>query len=360
MSFNYTNYLQFPSTGFGLLTDLNVFPPSSINPPNLPDASINVVASNSDGSILYVIASSPDISGSEQYALYRSTDLGQNYTFVSGIDPSFNIIDQGSILSVSEDGNVLLLIVTYIGSFDSVFYSNNGGSTFTNITAISNYGSIVSPNGTANYIQQGNPDGIFTWNGSELVELFVDPSFVHVQFISTSYDGKYVFATPYDADSYVLYSSDYGATWFSQFLTSPNGYYLTGSAMAWDSSVYYTYLINSSNGSILGTARSWDQGQTWQFFENNGLNFSYNYQLISTSPDGRYVYLNDDETATLYISVNYGVSFQPFPYGFTQYNTGIINNRSVVGITSNQIELVTNYQYLLYLSSYYGNTYLTY
>jgi len=359
-----SNYLRsgFPTTGFSLLTDTNVFAPVSLPLPPLvsPDTILSLVASNSTGTILYVLTYLPDASGA-QYTLYRSTDLGQSYTNpnATGLYPTLDITDNTSILSISEDGMVLLLTVTTYYNFNYTYYSNDGGNTFTAIPVSNNYGGLVSPNGTANYIQQEIGNGsLWTWNGVSLNSLYSDAS--DVQYISTSYDGTHVLATSYTNQSYVLYSSDSGQSWSKQTLTSPSDHYLVGSAMAWDASVYYTALIdNSDGGSMLGTARSWDQGETWEFFENNGLNLSYNDQNLYTSPDGRYVYAMDGSN-NLFVSVNYAETFQNFPFGFSQYDISVISDRSVLGTDNDQILLYTIYQYLLYLSSTYGNCYLTY
>jgi len=147
----YLNFLRngFPKQNLLLLNYPQITPAIVLSSPSDNETNL-AVGSNSSGSIFYVITSSDTLG----YRLYRSTDNGASYTSLSatGLN-SANLMSSYTGMSVSDNGMTLLIIPNTINDYYNIYYSTNGGDTFTVLGITNNNSGVVSGDGTTNYIE---------------------------------------------------------------------------------------------------------------------------------------------------------------------------------------------------------------
>jgi hypothetical protein len=310
--------LLFPSDGSVLITNRIS---NSLIFPSIAGQTVQTVGSNTTGTYVYVITT--DSSGN--LSLYQTTDLGQNYILCDGIiTVSGEYSFQHSVFWVSENGQIILYQPSIYG-YPDMFYSTDAGTSFTVIEpgeAGEIWSSVLSANGMNIYFNTSD-NQIRTYTDNSLNVLF-DSSDSLISYISTTYNGQWILCTDYDplngsGNMHVYLSSDYGSTWNTILLVSPSGYKTALTAVSWYASHIYVGLYDVSNNLIVGIVRSIDNGNTWTYFEHNGLNAYYDYINLVCSPNGQNLYLHDRINSTVYVSGNYGVSFVPYPSDYISF-----------------------------------------
>jgi hypothetical protein len=166
--------------------------------------------------------------------------------------------------------------------------------------------------------------------------------------MSSSGQFQYLFGILHSPQDYILRSSNYGET-FELVFTPPES--VTFASYRCSSSGQYVIACDTDTNGIY---ISKDYGLTWNLLNNN-----YVYSLstsVGMSSSGQYITAVDNTTSTgIYVSRDYGNSFISIGN-----NTTISNWSDIIMSSSGEIQIASGKTGIILMSTNYGNTWFTY
>ena len=266
---------------------------------------------SSSGNLMYssLTTSVPNGTNFDYYIyILKSDNYGKSWKILL-IDSLLNSVNQpviGNVISTNNDGSIV-----FFGYYDvnyNVSYlkkSNDYGETFTLISTLTNeflYSLKCSLNG--NYITLGTSNFIYYSNNGGLSFTHINTPSTLVAPIVMSGDGKYQLTcslylgnSPLQTQSKIYYSHNYGVTW-NEYIFPTNIYWSWATCTNDGKNMYIVGSDKSINSNVLYI--SVDYGISWSLYstlpgDNTPYDPSFNgipkslRQSISISADGSYL-----------------------------------------------------------------------
>lgn len=251
-------------------------------------------------------SSVPPVSGQFQIALgngifYVSTDFGITWNS----KPQFASYNLKGI-ALSDDLKYILAGGGYPAT--PLFYSNNGGKTFTQKIGVKDWFNIKMSKSGQYQTAIGPINEVYVSN--DYGATFVDKGLLGVggnedSFLAMSYDGKYQTITTTDMITPNIWrSNDYGNNWTNINVSTivTNGY-MVGIAMSGDGKIQTT--INGSSSGEIYTSTNY--GQTWTTNINN-IPSAVSPYYIALSETAKYQ-LYSDYGGFIWVSRDFGYTW---------------------------------------------------